>query len=239
MNAGTTEYVIEAETRQDMGKGASRRLRREGKIPGVIYGAGKDAVSITLNHNDVLHQLDHESFYSSILKIKVDGKAPQDVLLKDLQRHPFKPKLVHVDFHRVSSDVAIKVAVPVHLIGAEDNVAVKGGGVVSHMMTEVEISCLPGELPESLSLDITDLELDGHLSLSDMKMPAGVEVVALAQEEPNDLSVVAIHVPKEVPDQEPEPQEADGEAADGEKAEGGDAADGDKPAADADKSEGE
>lgn len=237
MNAGTTEYVIEAETRSDMGKGASRRLRHQGKIPGVIYGAGKDAVSITLDHNKLNHQLDHESFYSSVLKIKVDGGKTEDVLLKDLQRHAFKPKLVHVDFHRVRADVAIKVSVPVHVEGAEENAAVKAGGVVSHMLTEVEVSCLPANLPESLSLDITELEMDGHLSLSDMKMPKGVEVVALAQEEPNNMSVVAIHVPKEVPDEEPEVQLADGEEA---SAEGGDdAAEGDKPAEDADKSEGE
>lgn len=216
MNAGSMEFVIEAVTREDEGRGASRRLRRQGRIPAVVYGAGKDAVSVTLNHDDMLHASDHEAFYASILKLKVDGGRAQDVLLKDMQRHPFKPKLVHIDFQRVRSDVAIKVNVPLHIEGADVAPGVKEGGVVAHMMSEVEISCLPKDLPESVGIDISELALDASLHLSDIKLPKGAELVALAGDEPNDLPIVSIHVPKEVKEEEPEVEasaEGDADAA--------------------------
>lgn len=234
MNAGSMEFVIEAVTREDEGRGASRRLRRQGRIPAVVYGAGKDAVSVTLNHDDLLHASEHEAFYASILKLKVDGGRAQDVLLKDMQRHPFKPKLVHIDFQRVRSDVAIKVHVPLHVEGADVAPGAKEGGVVQHLASEVEVSCLPKDLPESLTIDVSELALDASAHLSDIKLPEGVELTALTAEEPNDLPIVSIHVQKEVPEEEPEAEAAaEGEATD--SAEGSE----EPKADDADKKEGE
>ena len=193
MSTGHIDYVIEANKREDAGRGASRRLRRLGKIPAVVYGAGKEALSLTVDHDKVLHQSENESFYASILTLKIDGKNSEDVLLKALQRHPFKPKLVHVDFQRVRSDVAIKVHVPLHFTGEDVAPGVKEGGMVNHMMSDIYLSCLPRNLPESLTVDISHLAMDVSLHLSDIKLPEGVEIVALMGEEPNDLPVVVIH----------------------------------------------
>jgi large subunit ribosomal protein L25 len=207
-----------------LGKGASRRLRHSGKIPAVVYGAGQDPVSLTLDHNEILHAQEHEAFYASIVSLIVGGKK-EDVLLKDMQRHPFKPKVTHVDFLRVKAGVAITVNVPLHFIGEEDAPGMKDGGLLSKQVTEVEISVLPKNLPESLSVDISALELDQSLHLSALVVPEGVTILALAQEEPNDLLVASISAPKE----EVESEATESEATEGEAAEGGNDADkGDK-----------
>ncbi len=197
MSTGHIDYVIEAQSREDAGKGASRRLRRAGQIPGVVYGAGKPAKSILLDHNKVLHHSEHESFYSSVLKLKIDGKDDGEVLLKGLQRHPFKPKLVHIDLHRIRSDVAIRVHVPLHFTGEDVAPGVKlAGGMVNHMMSDIHVSCLPRFLPESLTVDLSALGMGDSIYLSQIKLPEGVEIVALMGEEPNDLPVAAIHALK-------------------------------------------
>jgi large subunit ribosomal protein L25 len=189
----SVDFNIIAESRSDEGKGASRRLRREDKVPGVIYGGGKDAVSISLDHNSMFHHLEHEAFYSHILSISVDGKA-EKVVLKDLQRHPYKPTIMHADFMRVNAKEKIRMSVPLHFTGEEVAPGVKiGGGMISHNMTEVEISCLPGALPEYLEVDLSMLELDHSLHLSDVKLPKGVEIVALTHGADHDLPVAAIH----------------------------------------------
>jgi large subunit ribosomal protein L25 len=189
----SVDFNIIAESRSDEGKGASRRLRREDKVPGVIYGGGKDAVSISLDHNSMFHHLEHEAFYSHILSISVDGKA-EKVVLKDLQRHPYKPTIMHADFMRVNAKEKIRMSVPLHFTGEEIAPGVKiGGGMISHNMTEVEISCLPGALPEYLEVDLSMLELDHSLHLSDVKLPKGVEIVALTHGADHDLPVAAIH----------------------------------------------
>jgi len=192
-HTGHVDFVIEAQSREDAGRGASRRLRRQGRIPAVIYGGGQEATSITLDHNALINQSAHEAFYASILKLKIDGGAVQDVLLKDIQRHPFKPKLVHLDFQRVRSDVAIKIHVPLHFINADLSPGVKAGGMVNHMMSDVIVSCLPKYLPEFLTIDLADLAMEQSIHLSDIKLPEHVEIASLMGEDKNDLPVVVIH----------------------------------------------
>jgi large subunit ribosomal protein L25 len=191
----TVDFNIEAESRSDVGKGASRRLRRAGKVPGVIYGAGKDPLSITLDHDSFMHHLEHEAFYSHILTVKVDGKA-QKAVLKDLQRHPAKPKVTHVDFLRVGDNDVISMHVPLHFIGEEAAPGVKEGGLVSHLMTAVDIACKAKDLPEFLEVDLSKLSTGESLHLSDIALPKGVSIPALSQGEDHDLPVASIHVPR-------------------------------------------
>jgi len=192
------KFDLIAELREDQGKGASRRLRLQGKVPAIIYGAGRPPRSLSFDQNKVLQQLDNESFYSSILNIKVNNKS-QAAILKDLQRHPAKHMVMHMDFQRIVDDVEIKMNVPLHFIGEELAPGIKtGGGSVSRLMNDIEISCLPKNLPEYIEVDISELELDAMLSLTDIKLPKGVEITALAQGPENDQGIVSIHVIKEV-----------------------------------------
>jgi large subunit ribosomal protein L25 len=184
------KFDLIAEIREDAGKGASRRLRRQGKVPAIIYGAGRPPRALAFDHNRVIQQLDNEKFYSSVLSIKV-GDKNQAVILKDVQRHPAKRLIMHMDFQRIVEDQAIRMNVPIHLVGADVAVGVKqGGGTVSHMRTEVEVVCLPKNLPEYLELDISELELDGLMYLKDIPLPEGVEIPELAQELEQDQPVV-------------------------------------------------
>ena len=190
------DFNVTAESRYDVGKGASRRLRHAGRIPGVIYGAGQEAVSLTMNHDDILHHLEHEAFYSHILNVSVDGKA-QKAVLKDVQRHPSKAKIMHVDFLRVSETDKIHMHVPLHFINEEVAPGVKiGGGLVSHLMSSVDIVCLAKDLPEYLEVDLGNLNTGESLHLSDIKLPDGVEIPALAQGPDHDLPVASIHAKK-------------------------------------------
>ena len=202
------DFDLIAEIREDQGKGASRRLRHQGKVPAIIYGAGRPPRSLSFDHNKVLKQLENESFYSSVLNIKV-GSKKQAVILKDMQRHPAKPRIMHMDFQRIVEDEEIKMNVPLHFIGEDIAPGVKdGGGKVSHIMTDVEIVCLPRYLPEYIDVDVSALELDDMLTLSDIKLPEGVEMPALAQGPEADRPVVSIHVIKEVVIEEEEELEA-------------------------------
>jgi large subunit ribosomal protein L25 len=192
------DFDLIAEIREDQGKGASRRLRHQGKVPAIIYGAGRAPRALVFDHNRVVQQLENESFYSSILNIKVGNKS-QAAILKDVQRHPAKPQVMHMDFQRIVEDEEIKMLVPIHFEGENVAPGVKvGGGKVSHLMTEVEIVCLPKHLPEYLEIDVSQLELDDMLKLSDIKLPEGVSIPALAQGEDADRAVVSIHVIREV-----------------------------------------
>ena len=192
------DFDLIAEIREDQGKGASRRLRHQGKVPAIIYGAGRPPRSLSFDHNKVLKQLENESFYSSVLSIKV-GSRNQAAILKDMQRHPAKPRIMHMDFQRIVEDEEIKMNVPLHFIGEDIAPGVKdGGGKVSHIMTDVEIVCLPRYLPEYIDVDVSALELDDMLTLSDIKLPEGVEMPALAQGPEADRPIVSIHVIKEV-----------------------------------------
>lgn len=190
------EFELVAEKREDVGKGASRRLRRDGKLPGIVYGTDKEPVMITLPHNDVMHNLEHEAFYSQILTLNV-GKDKEKVVLKDLQRHPYKRLLLHIDLLRVSENEALTMRIPLHFINEEKAVGVKqGGGVVSHTMTEVDIVCLPKDLPEYIEVDMLEVELDQTVHLSDLVLPEGVQLYATLHGGDDSLSVAAIHAPK-------------------------------------------
>ena len=210
------DFDLIAELREDQGKGASRRLRHTGKVPAIIYGAGRPPRALSFDQNKVLQQLENESFYSSVLNIKVGDKS-QAAILKDLQRHPAKPIIMHMDFQRIVDDEEIKMNVPLHFIGADVAIGVReGGGAVSHLMNDVEVSCLPKYLPEYLEIDISELELDEMLHLSDIKLPEGVEIPQLAQGPEHDQAVVSIHVIKAAPVEVEDEEEAGEEGAEAE-----------------------
>jgi len=183
-------FEVIAEPRSDKGKGASRRLRRQGLIPGIVYGAHQEPELISLTHNELILRLEHEAFYSHLLELKI-GSRVLSVVLKDLQRHPAKPFVLHADFQRVQADEKIRMTVPLHFLNAAAAKGVKlGGGVVSHNLTEIEISCLPKDLPEFIGIDLSDLDLGDIIHLSEVSLPPGVE---LAQAPEPDVPVVVIH----------------------------------------------
>jgi len=222
------KFDLIAEYREDQGKGASRRLRHQGKVPAIIYGAGRPARPITFDHNKVVKQLENESFYSSVLNVKVGDKS-QAVILKDLQRHPAKRQIMHMDFQRIVEDQVIRMNVPIHFLNEEIAVGVKdGGGKVSRLMTEVEVVCLPKDLPEYLDIDIADLELDELRYISDIPLPEGIEIPALAQGDEANRPIVSIHIIKEIVIEEEEEILEEGLEA---LAEGEEPAEGEAPAA--------
>ena len=221
------DFDLIAEIREDQGKGASRRLRREGKVPAIIYGAGRPPRQLAFDHNRVIQQLENESFYSSILSIKVGDKS-QAAIVKDIQRHPSKRLIMHMDFQRIVADEKIKMNVPIHYLNEELAIGVKqGGGSVSRLMNDVEVSCLPRDLPEYFEVDISELDLNEMLHLSDIKLPEGVEIPELAQGPEHDHAIVSIHVIKAAPVEE------EIEAVEGEEAGEAAAAEGEAPAEDA------
>jgi large subunit ribosomal protein L25 len=188
-----TSFELVAEFRGTQGKGASRRLRHEGKVPAILYGGHSEARALTLSHQKLLIMLENERFYSTILSLKV-GDQTQAAILKDVQRHPFKNAIVHIDFQRVEDNQKIRINVPLHFVGAAVSPGVKSqGGMVSHMRNDVEVSCLPKDLPEFIEVDLSGLSINESIHLSQLKVPAGVELLALAKE---DAAVVAIHSPR-------------------------------------------
>ncbi|MDG2375315.1 MAG: 50S ribosomal protein L25/general stress protein Ctc [Woeseiaceae bacterium] len=222
------EFDLIAELREDQGKGASRRLRRNGKVPAIIYGAGRPPRQLAFDHNRVTQQLENESFYSSILNIKVGDKS-QAAIVKDIQRHPARRVIMHMDFQRIVEDEKIKMNVPIHYLNGESSIGVKqDGGSVMQVVNDVEVSCLPKDLPEYFEVDIEQLGLNEMLHLSDIRLPEGVEIPELAQGPEQDRAIVSIQHIKVAPVEE-EVEEVDGEAAEG----GAPAAEGDVAAADA------
>ena len=219
------DFDLIAEMREDQGTGASRRLRRKGKVPAIIYGAGRPPRQLAFDHNKVIKQLESESFYSSILNIKV-GENSQAAIVKDIQRHPAKPIIMHMDFQRIVEDEKIRMNVPIHFIGEEDAIGVReGGGTVARIKTDVEISCLPRDLPEYFEVDISNLALDEMLHLSDIKLPEGVEMPELALSDEHDQAIVSIHIIKAAPIEE-EIEEGAEAVVDGEESSEGASADG-------------
>ena len=204
------EFNLIAEMRDDQGKGASRRLRRQGKVPAIIYGAGREPRSLMFDHNKVLQQLEDPSFYSSILNIKVGDKS-RAAIVKDIQRHPAKRRILHIDLQRIVEDEKIKMQIPIHYLGEEEAVGVKlGGGTVSKLMTELEITCLPKDLPEFLEVDISELELDQMLNVSDIKLPEGTEITELLIEQ--NPAIVSIQEIKEIIEEDIEGENTEGES---------------------------
>jgi large subunit ribosomal protein L25 len=202
-----TSFELVAEFRETQGKGASRRLRHEGKVPAILYGGHSQARKLSLSHQKLLIMLDNERFYSTILSLKV-GEETQAAILKDVQRHPFKNAIVHIDFQRVEDNQKIRMSIPLHFTGAAVSPGVKTqGGIVSHMRTEVEVSCLPKDLPEFIEVDLSGLSLNESIHLSQLKLAEGVELLALAKE---DVAVAAIHSPRA---EEPDPATVPAEGA--------------------------
>ncbi|MGI4812515.1 MAG: 50S ribosomal protein L25/general stress protein Ctc [Janthinobacterium lividum] len=177
--------------RSEQGTGASRRLRRAGKTPGIVYGATSAPRSIELDHNALFHALRKEAFHASILELEIAGKAEQ-VLLRDVQYHPFKPMILHIDFQRVDASVRLHTKVPLHFMNQENSPAVKlNGGILMHVLNELEISCLPADLPEFVEVDVAAIEVGQSLHVKDIKLPAGVELVPhLETENPVFLTAV-------------------------------------------------
>jgi large subunit ribosomal protein L25 len=189
-------FTLDAEVRTDLGKGASRRLRHAGNVPAVLYGANKEAVSLTLSHNKVFQAQSFEAFYSHVLTLNI-GEEKVEVLVKDMQRHPFRAVVMHLDFLRVDADVALQTKVPLHFINEEKADSIKlNGGHAEHHMIDVEVSCLPGALPEYIEVDLLNVELDQTLHLTDLIMPEGVSLVELNKGEIHDLAVVTVKLAK-------------------------------------------
>jgi large subunit ribosomal protein L25 len=188
------QIEINAKKREAQGTGASRRLRRAGSVPGIVYGGGKDAVTIELNHKELFLQFRHEAFHASILNLNLDGKKEQ-VLVRDYQLHPVRNEIQHIDFQRVSATEKIHVKVPFHFINQEIAPGVKlAHGIVNHVMTEADVSCLAKNLPEFIEVDLATLEAGQSIHLSQIKLPKGVEFVQLAHGD--DAAVASIPVPR-------------------------------------------
>ncbi|KAA2284152.1 50S ribosomal protein L25/general stress protein Ctc [Arenimonas fontis] len=184
------EHKLVASSRKEEGKGASRRLRRSGQVPAIVYGGHQDPLSIQVEHNHLWHVAQNEWFYSSILSLEVDGKV-QKVLLRDMQRHPYKQQIMHLDFQRISENEALRARVPLHFLNQEKSPAGKAAGVVvTHELNEVEVSALPKDLPEYIEVDLSDLKLGDVIHLSQLRLPAGVTIPALAHGKEHDLAVV-------------------------------------------------
>lgn len=198
-----TNFELTVESRSDVGKGASRRLRRtENRLPAIVYGAGVEPERVSLVQDDLIHALENEAFYSHILTLK-HGKKEEQVVLKDLQRHPYKKMILHADFLRVRADEALYMNIPLHFVGEEAAPGIKvAGGVATHHMTEIEVKCLPVDLPEYIEVDVSKLELNDSLHLKDIIPPKGVEFVELSHDDETNPLVLAIHMPRIV--EEPE-----------------------------------
>ncbi len=187
---------VNADKRTLQGKGASRRLRASGKLPGIIYGGDGEPQSIELDHNDMFHKLELEAFHASILTLNIDGNKEQ-VLLRDVQMHPYKSLVLHVDFQRVDPKKKIHMKVPLHFINADVAPGVKtSGGIVTHVITEVDVTCLPKDLPEFITVDLIDLDAGHTMHLSDIEVPENVEITALAKGD--DQAMVTITIPRAV-----------------------------------------
>lgn len=191
--SGSFEFV--AESRGRSGTGVARAVRREGKVPAIIYGGGADPEMLALDHNELFTKLGHEAVYSHVLDIKVAGKT-EKAILKEIQRHPSRLQILHVDFLRVSATDKVRVHVPLHFTNEEISVGVKKGGVVMHNLVDIEVSCLSSHLPEYIEVDLKDLDIGETVHLTDVAMPAGVDIVALTHGSDHDLPVVSIFASK-------------------------------------------
>lgn len=220
---------LNAALRSDSGKGASRRLRHQGLVPAIVYGGEKDPAMITIPHNEFIHELENETIYTQVIELRV-GDRRQEVILRDLQRHPYKNKVMHADFFRIDQNTPIKVVVPVHVANAENCAGVKqDGGMMTQLVTEIEIIALPKDLPENLEIDAENLHLGETLHLTDIQMPEGVQIVSLTyledvediEHDDHNVGVLSVVKTREeiIEDEAPEALDAE-ELAEGEVAEG-------------------
>ena len=192
-----TDFILNAQKRTDLGKGASRRLRHSLSIPAVVYGGGKDAESLTIVSKEIAKLFENEAAYSHVIELNVDG-TKQNVIVKAMQRHPSKQFIMHADFVRVVAGQKLTAIVPVHFVG--EDAPVKKGGEISHVLNEIEVTCLPKDLPEFIEVDLSALEIGAIVHLSDLKAPKGVEFVALAHGD--DKAVANVHAPRVAPEAE-------------------------------------
>lgn len=219
-------YELTAQLRELRGTAHSRRMRHQGQVPAVVYGAGKGNVSLTLDHTVMYRSIAVEAFHTNLLNLNVAGKSEQ-VILRDVQMHPFKPQILHLDFQRVSATEKLHIKVPIHVVGGDVAPGVKTeAGIVSHLITELDISCLPKDLPEYLEVDISELELHQAVHLSDIKLPEGVEMTALAHGG-EDLAVAGVSPAKVIEEEEEEVEE--GELVEGEVEAEGETAEPEEP----------
>jgi large subunit ribosomal protein L25 len=189
----TDLLTLEAEVRTDLGKGASRRLRHANKVPAILYGENEEPISLTLEHKNVFRAQQEEAFYTQVLTLNIAGK-PVECLIKDMQRHPFKQVVMHLDFLRIDPNHVVHSNAAIHFINEDE--AAKTGANISHHMNEIAITCLPKDLPEFIEIDLAGLELGQTLHLSDVTLPAGVTSDELAKGEDHDLAVVSANAPK-------------------------------------------
>jgi large subunit ribosomal protein L25 len=227
------QFELNAEVRNDMGKGSSRRLRRSaGLVPAIIYGGDKSPQPLSLNRKDLEKSLENEAFYSHVLTVNV-GKDKEKAILKDLQRHPARNNVMHVDFMRIDDNVAIKMHVPIHFINEDTCEGVKmEGGMIQHQNTDIEVQCLPADIPAFIEVDMQKMEVGQIIHLSEVALPPGVTSVALALGEAHDLAIASVMAPKGIDEDEldaatgaAEGAEGEESDADGDDAEGGDSED--------------
>lgn len=191
-------FEIIAESRQNIGKRSSRRLRNQGKVPGIVYGKGQSAVPIMIDHNEILHHLEHEAFHSHVLTLKM-GDTEDKVVLKALQHHPYRPAILHLDLQRIDEKQQLTIRVPLHFINESACVGVKqDGGVISHLMTDLEINCLPKNLPEYIEIDMLNIGIGGGIHLGEINVPEGTEITALMHGGDPKQIVASVHMPKVV-----------------------------------------
>ena len=209
--------------REDQGKGASRRLRKEEKVPSIIYGGTKEPLMISLNIHEITHLLEDENTFTSVLDLVV-GKSKDSVVIKDIQRHPAKNTVFHVDFLRVDAKHALITTTPLHFIGVEENEAIRLGNMLNQFVVSIEISCLPQDLPHGINVDVTNLELGEHLTLTDLILPEGVIITSLQHEdiEAHDQTVCSVSEPKLIAEEEEEEEEEEGLESDDSEADGED-----------------
>ncbi len=189
----SVDFTVEAQAYTSKGTAAARRMRRTGRVPGIIYGGGNAPQGFSVDHDAFMHKLEHEAFYSHILTLNLDGQQ-QQVVLRGLQRHPARPRLLHVDFQRINPNEKIHMQVPLHFVGEANAPGVRiGGGLVSHLLSSIDVRCLPRDLPEYIEVDLSNLELNHSVHLSDLKLPAGVEIIALSHGAEHDLPVASVH----------------------------------------------
>jgi large subunit ribosomal protein L25 len=219
--------TVNALVREDQGKGASRRLRKEEKVPSIIYGGTKEPLMISLNIHEITHLLEDENTFTSVLDLVV-GKSKDSVVIKDIQRHPAKNTVFHVDFLRVDAKHALITTTPLHFIGMEENEALRLGNMLNQFVVSIEISCLPQDLPHGINVDVTNLELGEHLTLTDLILPEGVIITSLQHEdvEAHDQTICSVSEPKIIEEEEEEEEESlesgDSEADGEDQSEGSD-----------------
>ena len=212
----SSNYVLNAQSRDVFGTGASRRQRRDSHIPAVVYGAGKDNETVTLDHDQVMHSLEKEAFHSAIIDLQTDAGS-QQVILREVQRHPHRPLVLHMDFQRIKATEKLHMKIPLHFDGADVAPGVKvDKGILAHPMTELDITCLPKDLPEFIAVDVSALGLNESLHLSDVTLPEGVELTATAYHEGENPTIAIITPPKVA-------EESDGADTEAAAEEGGEA----------------